>query len=172
MVPQPVSGGACLRDLVLGGLPLLRRIALAAERAGFERVLVAAPRPGDEAPLAGTPAALLPSEFVLPPGPRRVVLLADGVAPQAAWLRHLACMPVEPEHLHMDGAHAAVVEAPASPRWYARIARRLTLVPMRRLPITVGTCGVVAVKSLPTSPSSATDGVASAVRLPASARPK
>jgi len=111
VVPQPVVGGACLRDLILGGLPLLRRIALAAQRAGFERVLVAAPRPRDEALLAGTPGAPLRSELALPAGPRRVVLLADGVAPQAAWLRQLACMPVEPEHLHMDGALAAVVEA-------------------------------------------------------------
>jgi phosphatidylglycerophosphate synthase len=111
VVPQLFPGGASLRDLVLGGLPLLRRIALAAERAGFERVLVAALRPGDEALLAGTPADPLRAELVPPPGPRRVVLLADGVAPQAAWLRQLARMPVEPEHLHVDGVLAAVVEA-------------------------------------------------------------
>jgi phosphatidylglycerophosphate synthase len=116
VVPQPVSGAVSLRGLVLGGLPLLRRIALAAQRAGFERALVAAPRSADETLLAGTLAAPLRAQLVPSPGARRVVLLADSVAPQAAWLRHLARMPVEPEHLHMDGAVVAVVEA-ADPSW-------------------------------------------------------
>jgi 1L-myo-inositol 1-phosphate cytidylyltransferase / CDP-L-myo-inositol myo-inositolphosphotransferase len=116
VVPQPVSGAASLRGVVLGGLPLLRRIALAAQRAGFERVLVAAPRSGDESLLVGTAAAPLGAALVPASGGRRVVLLADAVAPQAAWLRQLARMPVEPEHLHVDGALVAVVEA-ADPSW-------------------------------------------------------
>jgi hypothetical protein len=111
VVPQPLSGGASARGLVLGGLPLLRRIALAAERAGFEQILLTDPRPGDEMLLSGTPAVPMATAFAPAPGRRRVVLLADCVVPQVAWLRQLVRMAVEPEHLHADGALVGVVEA-------------------------------------------------------------
>lgn len=45
-------------EFVLLGLPLVRRTALAAARAGFDRVVVADPTPGIRAALAGTPAEL------------------------------------------------------------------------------------------------------------------
>ncbi|HVQ78133.1 MAG TPA: hypothetical protein VMT79_21640 [Candidatus Binatia bacterium] len=99
LVLAPRAGdGPSVRGLVLGGLPVLRRIALAARRAGFGRVLVS-PRPGDEALLAGTPALPLSAGNAPGPGRRRVVVLADCVVPQPAWLRSLVSMPVEPEHL-------------------------------------------------------------------------
>src|SRR5262245_49227032 len=110
VVPHRLAGGDSVRGLVLGGLPVLRRIALAAQRAGVEGILMS-PRPGDEALLAGAPIRPLTPASAPGPGPRRVILLADCVVPQPAWLRHLISMPVEPERLYVDGGIAAVMEA-------------------------------------------------------------
>lgn len=122
VVPHRASSSGFARARVLGGLPGLRRTALAAGRAGFGRILVSAPQPGDEALLAGTPGSPLVPVPVPVPGRGRVVLLADHVVPQVAWLRQLACMPVEPDHLHLDGTRAAVVEATDASRVVAAAA--------------------------------------------------
>ena len=94
----------------VAGLPLLRRIVLAAMRAGFSRILIH-PAPASEAHgvLAGTAAAVLsPGGPPLPCG--RFVLLAANVLPQVKWLRSLLEMPIEPERLYADGSGVAVIE--------------------------------------------------------------
>jgi len=95
--------------LTLLGLPVLTRVVRAAERAGYERVLVA----GGEAAaarLAGTGARPLEGAGRLDParGPWRLILLAAGVIPQADWLRRLRTMPLEPAHVFLDEAAAAL----------------------------------------------------------------
>jgi phosphatidylglycerophosphate synthase len=76
--------------VTLAGLPVARRIALAAERAGFG-VAVS----GDHATVVA---------------PRRIVALGGHVVPQAAWLRTLLAMPLEPETLYVDGGAVAIIE--------------------------------------------------------------
>ena len=97
----------------IAGLPLLRRIVLAAMEAGFGQVLLhPAAAPDDRSLLRGTTATLLaPPTGLLPPlPPRRIVLLATNVLPTAQWLRSLLEMPTEPEWLYTDGSSAAVIE--------------------------------------------------------------
>ena len=95
------------------GMPLLRRTVLAAERAGFGRIVVVCRDPAAVQPLVeGTPAVAarvggpLP---VLPPG--RIVLLAPDVLAQPPWLRTLADMPMEAGALCQDGEGVGVLEA-------------------------------------------------------------
>jgi phosphatidylglycerophosphate synthase len=95
---------------MIAGLPLLRRIVLAAARAGFERILVhprACPEPRL---LEGTPAALLTAEPVTGPI-ARLVLLPANVLPQARWLRSLREMPLDRETLAVDSSVAATMES-------------------------------------------------------------
>src|SRR4030095_13964843 len=100
----------------VAGVPVLRRIALAARRAGFSAVRVAEMAPADGPLLAGTPAAPLTSAAfpgaapggAPAAGPRRIVLGAANAVPQAAWLARLREMPVEPDHLLADDGAVAV----------------------------------------------------------------
>ncbi len=112
-VPSGVLGGSGVSsDTRIAGLPLLRRIVLAAMRAGFSRILIH-PAPASEAHgvLAGTAAAVLSPGGRLPPvPPGRFVLLAANVLPQVKWLRSLLEMPIEPERLYADGSGVAVIE--------------------------------------------------------------
>jgi phosphatidylglycerophosphate synthase len=85
------GNGAGLSGLSVAGLPVGRRIALAAGRAGFGEVRAA----GDER---------------APGGPRRIVALGAHVVPQAAWLRTLAQMPLARETLYVDGGAVAVID--------------------------------------------------------------
>jgi hypothetical protein len=73
-------------ETMVAGLPLGKRIALAAARAGLV--------PADDAP----------------PGRRRLVLLSGNVIPQIQWLRGLKEMSLEPETVWVDPAMVAVVE--------------------------------------------------------------
>jgi phosphatidylglycerophosphate synthase len=110
VVLPPPPGAVAPADTVIAGLPLLRRIVLAAERAGFDRILVhpgACPEPGL---IAGTTAVALGTGTEV--GPRaRVVLVPANVLPQARWLRGLREMPLEPEMLAVDSSLTAVVES-------------------------------------------------------------
>ena len=84
-----VAGGTApgiTPETMVAGLPLGRRIALAAARAGL------ATAPSSE------------------PGPRRLVLVPFNVIPQPQWLRALAAMPLPPETLWVDPAEVVVVE--------------------------------------------------------------
>ncbi len=97
-------------ETVLLGLPLVRRTALAAARAGFDRVYVL-DGPGGIASrvLEGTSARAFPrdaAESSLPPG--RIVLLPDRVVASPRWLRSLREAPAEPGRLYRLGAGAIV----------------------------------------------------------------
>lgn len=110
ILPAPPGAGSPPPETVIAGLPLVRRIVLAAERAGFERILVhprACPQPHL---LAGTAAALLGADT--PVAPRaRLVLVPVNVLPQARWLRALREMPLDPETLAVDSSLTAAVES-------------------------------------------------------------
>ncbi|MEO8432302.1 MAG: CDP-alcohol phosphatidyltransferase family protein [Acidobacteriota bacterium] len=86
-VAPPPADGISARTRLLG-VPLARRVAVAAERAGFERILFAA-APGLAESLAGTRAEVVEGGPPAPPpeGPARLVVLPFGVLPTSAWLR-------------------------------------------------------------------------------------
>jgi phosphatidylglycerophosphate synthase len=88
------------------GLPLARRIALAASRAGFADVV---PAGGDRAAVAVAPW--------------RIVALGGHVVPQPAWLRSLLTMPVVPETLYVDDGAVAVIETEEPARVLEAAAR-------------------------------------------------
>jgi phosphatidylglycerophosphate synthase len=75
------------------GLPLSRRTVLAAERAGFGRILVL---PDDPSPAIAA---------------RRMVVLSGDVLPDQEWLRELLQMPLEPGKMIFEPGTAAVIEA-------------------------------------------------------------
>jgi len=109
VLPAPVSAGAPPPETMIAGLPLLRRIVLAAARAGFQRVLVhprACPEPRL---LEGTGASMLRADSVLG-APGRLVLLPGNVLPQARWLRLLREMPLDPGTPAVDPSGTATVE--------------------------------------------------------------
>ncbi len=85
------------------GVPLARRVAVVAERAGFSRILFA-DAPGLPAALAGTAAERVGRGAPATPtgGPARLVILRFGVLPTAAFLRALLAAPRGP-----DGAGVA-----------------------------------------------------------------
>jgi phosphatidylglycerophosphate synthase len=100
-------------ETVLLGLPLVRRTALAAVRAGFDRVYVLSGETGPATSvLEGTGARIFPPDdagSVLPPG--RIVLLSNRVVASPQWLRSLREAPVEPGCLHRLG-DGAIVQTP------------------------------------------------------------
>ncbi len=103
-------GTAVPADINVAGLPLLRRIALCAEKAGFGRVLVQDSGHGVPQVLAGTAAAPLTAGATLT-GARRIVILAADVVPQPQWLRALLAAPIEPDTLYTDGAGMATIDS-------------------------------------------------------------
>ncbi|MBI4593794.1 MAG: hypothetical protein HY728_06215, partial [Candidatus Rokubacteria bacterium] len=107
----PEGGDSIPPSTLLAGVALLRRIVLAAGRAGFGRVLVGCPWSEDTRLLAGTPALpLIPNGWIPPPIPQRLVVLSMNVVPQPGWLQRLRELPAEPERLYVDGTAAAVIE--------------------------------------------------------------
>jgi phosphatidylglycerophosphate synthase len=120
--------GSASAETVLLGLPLVRRTALAASRAGFTRVYVLGGEVGPASPvLEGTGAHFFPrdaAESALPPG--RIVLLPDRVAASPQWLRSLRDAPAEPGRLHRLGA-GAIVQAPEPAPLARTLARRSLL---------------------------------------------
>jgi phosphatidylglycerophosphate synthase len=86
VVVEAGAGPDITPDTMVAGLPLGKRIALAAVRAGLSS--------GDE------PGS----------GRRRLVLVPANVVPQVQWLRSLKDMPLECETLWVDPAMVAVVE--------------------------------------------------------------
>jgi phosphatidylglycerophosphate synthase len=95
-----------LGSVRVAGLPLARRVALAAGRAGFGDVIVA----GDDR--AATADA-----------PRRIVALDGHVIPQPAWLRTLSAIPLQPETLYVDDGAVAVIDTEEPARVLAAAAR-------------------------------------------------
>jgi phosphatidylglycerophosphate synthase len=109
VLPAPAGAGAPPPETMIAGLPLLRRIVLAAARAGFQRVLVhprACPEPRL---LEGTGASMLRADSVTG-APGRLVLLPGNVLPQARWLRLLREMPLDPGTPAVDPSGTATME--------------------------------------------------------------
>ncbi len=110
ILPAPPGAGAPPPETVIAGLPLVRRIVLAAERAGFERILVH-PRACPEPRLLGGTAAVLLGADAPVTLRARLVLVPANVLPQARWLRALREMPLDPETLAVDSSLTSVVES-------------------------------------------------------------
>jgi phosphatidylglycerophosphate synthase len=107
------AAGSPSAQTVLLGLPLARRTALAARRAGFDRVYALSD--GTDpiwTVLDGTGARPFPrdaAEAALPAG--RIVLLPDRVVATPQWLRSLREAPAEPGRLNRLAAGAIVETA-------------------------------------------------------------
>ena len=110
----PATGNPSAETVLLG-LPLVRRTALAARRAGFDRVYVLGAEAGSPV-LDETGARAFPrdgDEAALPAG--RIVLLPDRVVANVSWLRSVREMPAEPERIHRLGAGAVVETTEPAP---------------------------------------------------------
>jgi len=129
---------------IVAGLPLVRRLVLAAERAGVQRILILT-SDADEARrlLKGTAALVTASGEPLPQlPPGRMVLLAGTVLFQATWLRALVELPIERERLYAEASSVGVIDADdprevlsggtgglAVPDVFAAVARVRSVVP-------------------------------------------
>ena len=110
---------------VLAGVPVWRRIVLAGARAGFGRILVRHPELDAAGEAADAHADVLSPRAPFPAvGARRIVFVAGNVVPAVEWLRRLRAMPVEPEHVYVDGVSVAVVDASECGRVLALAATR------------------------------------------------
>ncbi len=154
LVPREDRSAAATTNLL--GLPLLRRTALAARRAGFDRVWVAGADADTAGPvLEGTGALVLsPAAPPLPPG--RTVLMPDDVVASPRWLRELCEAPVSEDRLCRVGPGAIVkTDRPeplspalgASPRLPALTASWAAALPPGRPPQGVETPLVLASKA-------------------------
>ena len=110
-VPAPPAETAAVSVL---GLPLPRRTALAAARAGFPRIFFEARHEGDlREILSGTPAKIVTPQEPLPQLTGRLILLAPDVIPQVPWLRSLLARPFQAGTFLFDveGGAVAVLDA-------------------------------------------------------------
>ena len=105
------SGGTPSGTMILG-LPLLLRAVLAAERAGFGRIVVEETAgSGARSAVAETRARVLgPMDSAPDLGSGRLVVLSGSVIPQVRWLRDLRRRTVEPRRLALDRGCAAVLD--------------------------------------------------------------
>ena len=112
MVLPPTRGAERgLASLRVAGLPLVRRLVLAAAAAGYARVFVDDDVTAAAEALDGTAAAGLKDASLAPsPARRRVVLVPVNVLAQRRWLRERLETPLQAETLHVDASRAAVVE--------------------------------------------------------------
>ncbi len=111
LVVPPGTAGSVAPDTVVAGLPLLRRIVLAGQRAGFARVLVQSDPSSLDHLLGGTAAiALSGTARPLTASRCRIVILAANVVPQPRWLRGLRESEIEAERLYADAGAAAVID--------------------------------------------------------------
>ena len=113
LVVLPPTRGADrgLASLPVAGLPLLRRLVLAAAAAGYARVFVDDDVTAAPGALNGTAAVGLKDASLAPsPARRRVVLVPVNVLAQRRWLREQLETPLQAERLHVDASRAAVVE--------------------------------------------------------------
>ncbi len=122
----PAAPGSPSAETIVLGLPVVRRTALAAVRAGFDRVYVLGEDAGAvNRALEGTAARPFPRN---PTGselaPGRIVLLPDRVVATPQWLRGLLEEPAEPGRLHRLGPGAIVETSEPAP-----LARALALQP-------------------------------------------
>jgi phosphatidylglycerophosphate synthase len=108
--PAPGSGARVSPDIVVAGLPLLRRIVLAGIRAGFSRVLVQSDPAAVDRLLGGTAATVLSDDVRLALDSRRIVILPANVVPQSRWLRALRESEIKAERLYADASLTAVID--------------------------------------------------------------
>lgn len=121
---RPEALGAIDPARRLLGLSLLRRLALAARRAGFGEILVVAPA-GAEARLrpllAGLPGIAFANRLPSEPGARPTLLASADLLGETAWLAELAALPLartailEAEGLRLLGPSVAPAEAASRP---------------------------------------------------------
>lgn len=111
VLPAPPGTGTVTPETPIAGLPLLRRIVLTAERAGFEGVLVHRLACPDRRLLEGTAASDLDRRAGAAAGPTRVVVVPVNVLPQTSWLRALREEPLPPEALALDPSLVAAIES-------------------------------------------------------------
>jgi 1L-myo-inositol 1-phosphate cytidylyltransferase / CDP-L-myo-inositol myo-inositolphosphotransferase len=106
------TGAGALPGMTIAGVPLLRRLVLAAMRASIGRILVLTPDAFEVRRLLdGTRAMVLTPDGPFPPlTPGRIVLLSMNVLPQPKWLRALFEMSIEPERLYVEAFEVAVIE--------------------------------------------------------------
>jgi 1L-myo-inositol 1-phosphate cytidylyltransferase / CDP-L-myo-inositol myo-inositolphosphotransferase len=111
VLPPASSVDRALASLRVAGLPLVRRLVLAAASAGYARVFVDAAATGEAGALAGTPALVLPSgPAALPATSQRIVAVPVNVVAQTRWLRTLLETPIEREKLYVDVSFVAIVQ--------------------------------------------------------------
>jgi len=137
VIAAPASA-AVSPHTVIAGLPLVRRLALAARRAGYARVLVHDPRvdavhlPPGAAPLARDSTDLAsPANGPRASSGRRVVVLPTNVVPQARWLGSLLQAPLDTGQIWVDGSGAMAVESDDPERVLAVVGRCATADDMR-----------------------------------------
>jgi phosphatidylglycerophosphate synthase len=111
LVVPPGTAGSVAPDTIVAGLPLLRRIVLAGQRARFARVLVQSDPSSLDRLLGGTAAtALSGTARPLTASRCRIVILAANVVPQPRWLRALRESEIEAERLYADAGATAVID--------------------------------------------------------------
>jgi phosphatidylglycerophosphate synthase len=104
----PAGDRSAAATTKLLGLPLLRRTALAARRAGFDRVWVAGADAEAAGPVLEGTGALVLSSAPPPLPPGRTVLMPDDVVASPRWLRELRETPVPEDRLCRIDAGAIV----------------------------------------------------------------
>ena len=115
------AGSAPAPDVRVAGLPLRRRIELAATRAHLRPVLASeldAQAKVEEAD-AANPAAMERRRS----GQRRIIVCPANVIPQQSWLHALARMPMTPDTLWVDDSLVAMVETEDLGKVLAEAAR-------------------------------------------------
>lgn len=118
VLPARNRSGKIGPGTILLGLSLARRIVLAADRAGFEKIVVLASQVEKMQPLLdGTPAVLASSSDPVPTfAARRIVVIAGDVLPDSKWLRGLLERSLDPDQLDLEPGTAAVIETDAGRR--------------------------------------------------------
>lgn len=121
LIMMTKGSGEISPDTVVAGIPLLRRIVMAASRAGCHEILVVDTGwPGLTRLLTGTRAVLLPPDKLIDlpvrrtetghPHSSRILVLASNLLPRPSLLTHLTEMPLRAETMHVPASGIAAVE--------------------------------------------------------------
>ena len=112
LIMMTKDSGEISPDTVVAGIPLLRRIVMAASRAGCHEILVLDTGwPGLMKLLTGTRAVLLPPDKLTDsPHSSRILVLAGNLLPRPSLLTHLTEMPLRAETMHVPVSGIAAVE--------------------------------------------------------------
>jgi len=121
LIMMTKGSGEISPNTVVAGIPLLRRIVMAASRAGCHEILVVDTGwPGLTRLLTGTRAVLLPPDKLIDlpvrrtetghPHSSRILVLASNLLPRPSLLTHLTEMPLRAETMHAPVSGIAAVE--------------------------------------------------------------